>query len=81
MSYSVRFSSPVTHLNTVFGVAVVTDKYVFAYWSFYCKGHVPTRSAILSKPDFNVSFKSLDELTSAFMKMNGSIKFYDYEEI
>lgn len=81
MSYSVCFSSPLTHLNTACGVAVVTDKHVFAYWSTYSRADSPTRSSILSNPDFSGSFKSLDDLTSAFMKVNGSIRFFDYEEI
>ena len=81
MSYSVCFSSPVTHLNNVYGVAVVGKLHVFAYWSTYSNGHRPTRSDILCEPQFIMSFKSLDDLSSAFMKMNGSIKFYDYEEI
>ena len=81
MSYSVCFSSPVSSLYSVHGVVVVNCKHVFAYWSTYSNSHIPTRSDILSKPDFNATFKSLDALLSAFFKMNGSIKLYDYEEI
>lgn len=81
MSYSVRFSSPLTYLKTWYGVVVVSDKHVFAYFSTYSKGCDPTRSDILSKPDFIQTFKSLNDFSSAVLRLNRSINFYDYEEI
>ena len=81
MSYTICFSSPVTHLNMVRGVAVVTDKGVFAYFATYPNDRIPSRLDILSETDFSTSFNSLGDLTASFCRMNGSFNFYDYEEL